>query len=676
MGTGRPVFNEARTGNKVTAISAAMSGPARLAPIADDAGARYHDLGTEPPLSAGTPSIGVPARRAVSMRWLAGTILTGVTSFVLVGGALIAALNNQNVVATAPQSADIAMLSIGGNGEKGDRIVPVAAPPATREVIPVSTVVREGDRDLIQLRDYVLIRTALTVSNPDGVEIPAYDPVTIVGEAADGDAPAAAPAPGDFARGGVEGGNAAVRTVAFPIDAPPPRGPDIGITEIEEIVHRSARDLFGGGLPPGAFAYANAVGMGIGAGDPSADPFAALGMRMIPENVSYLGKTNDEGLSRDEQLIPLAETTLEDVLGETGMSVADMDSALTVLGALVDTAALDDEHRVRIAMGALDAGAERTVLRVSIYEDTAHQATVARDDGGRFVRADEPPPLGELAATPAPAPRQSAGALPRLYEAIYLTANDEGVPREQINELVRIFAFDLDMQARIGPADSLTLFHSAPSDTPGEEAAILFAAINSGGSATAYYRFQGEDGVVRYYDAEGRSADNFLLRKPMSTGEMRSPYGNRLHPILGVYRLHSGVDWSAPYGTPIVAAGDGEIVRMEWNSGGYGRFTVIQHRNSYETAYAHQSSFAQGLSVGDTVRQGQVIGYVGSTGLSTGNHLHYEVRINGQTVNPLTIRLPEGDVLTGNQLAAFEEQRDQINDLLGLDESGNRVAAR
>ena len=178
-----------------------------------------------------------------------------------------------------------------------------------------------------------------------------------------------------------------------------------------------------------------------------------------------------------------------------------------------------------------------------------------------------------------------------------------------------------------------------------------------GGVATSYYRFQTEDGVINYYDANGASADNFLLRKPMSGGEFRSGYGNRLHPVLGVYRLHSGVDWSAPAGTPIVAAGDGEVVRLEYSSGGYGRYTVVRHANGYETAYAHQSAFAQGLAIGDRVRQGQVIGYVGSTGLSTGNHLHYEVRINGQTVNPLTIRLPEGRVLTGDELVAFQQAR-------------------
>jgi murein DD-endopeptidase MepM/ murein hydrolase activator NlpD len=218
------------------------------------------------------------------------------------------------------------------------------------------------------------------------------------------------------------------------------------------------------------------------------------------------------------------------------------------------------------------------------------------------------------------------------------------------------------------------LFRGVEEGGDGGPQPILFASVTTGGATTTYYRFQTPDGVVKYYNADGYSADNFLLRKPMSGGELRSHYGMRLHPVLGVYRMHAGVDWSAPRGTPLVAAGDGLIVQMEYNSGGYGYYTVIRHELGYETAYAHQSGFAPGLAEGDTVRQGQVIGFVGSTGLSTGNHLHYEVRINGQTVNPLTVRLPEGRVLTGDELVAFQEQRDQINALLGF-QPGTEIAA-
>ena len=214
--------------------------------------------------------------------------------------------------------------------------------------------------------------------------------------------------------------------------------------------------------------------------------------------------------------------------------------------------------------------------------------------------------------------RVVSGVLPRLYEALFLTGIEQEMPPEQINDLIRIFAFELDMQARIGPADSVRVVLPVAGSRrdrrrPGRDPFRLRDL--GGGGANSYYRFQTPDGVVKYYDAEGRSADNFLLRKPMSGGEYRSGYGNRLHPILRVYRLHNGVDWTAPYGAPIVAAGDGVVVEAKYNSGGYGNYTVIQHANGYETAYAHQSRIAPGIEPGATVRQGQVIGYVGSTGL-------------------------------------------------------------
>ncbi len=186
-----------------------------------------------------------------------------------------------------------------------------------------------------------------------------------------------------------------------------------------------------------------------------------------------------------------------------------------------------------------------------------------------------------------------------------------------------------------------------------------------GGVAKRYYRFRtNDDGVVDYYDEEGKSAKKFLMRKPMTTGVIRSTFGWRIHPILGYRRLHTGVDYAAPKGTPIYAAGNG-IVEKAGRSSGYGNLTLLRHTNGYETAYGHQSAFAQGIAPGVRVRQGQLIGYVGSTGLSTGPHLHFEIRVNGQPVDPLRIRLPRGRALEGDYLTAFDQERDRIDNLLG-----------
>lgn len=195
------------------------------------------------------------------------------------------------------------------------------------------------------------------------------------------------------------------------------------------------------------------------------------------------------------------------------------------------------------------------------------------------------------------------------------------------------------------------------------------------GETRKFYRFRTpDDGVVDYYDETGRSAKKFLMRKPIRNGRFRSGFGMRRHPILGYKRMHKGVDWAAPRGTPLMAAGDGTIVEAGWKSG-YGRWIKIRHANGYESGYAHQQKFAPGIAKGVRVTQGQVIGYVGTTGLSTGPHLHYELRVNGRLVDPMRIRLPRGRTLDGAILRAFERERARIEALMNKPPVSTRLAS-
>ena len=190
------------------------------------------------------------------------------------------------------------------------------------------------------------------------------------------------------------------------------------------------------------------------------------------------------------------------------------------------------------------------------------------------------------------------------------------------------------------------------------------------------FRFQApDDGTVDYFDEAGRSLKKFLIRKPIADGQLRSGFGYRRHPILGYSKMHTGVDWSNRIGTPIMAAGNGTVIKAEWDSG-YGRRVEVQHANGYVTAYSHQSAFARGIAPGARVRQGQLIGYVGSTGLSTGPHLHYEVIVNGHFVDPMKIRVPRGRELEGRMLADFKRQREQVETLLQRAGGQNRFAQR
>jgi murein DD-endopeptidase MepM/ murein hydrolase activator NlpD len=194
---------------------------------------------------------------------------------------------------------------------------------------------------------------------------------------------------------------------------------------------------------------------------------------------------------------------------------------------------------------------------------------------------------------------------------------------------------------------------------------VLFASLTLSGKKKAIYRFKGDDGHTEYFDEEGRSAQKALMRTPIDGARLSSGFGQRRHPILGYNKMHRGVDFAAPSGTPIYAAGNGTIV-YAGRKGGYGNYIRIRHNGNYDTAYAHMTGFARGMRVGRRVNQGQVIGYVGTTGRSTGPHLHYEVLRQGQQVNPMRIRMPSGRTLAGAEMKRFQGLRAALDQRYAL----------
>jgi murein DD-endopeptidase MepM/ murein hydrolase activator NlpD len=193
---------------------------------------------------------------------------------------------------------------------------------------------------------------------------------------------------------------------------------------------------------------------------------------------------------------------------------------------------------------------------------------------------------------------------------------------------------------------------------------VRYVSLTVSGETKRYYHYQtADDGTYDYYDETGKSAKKFLVRKPVPIGIMRSGFGERNHPLLHYMKTHTGVDWAAPFGTPIFAAGNGAVEEIGVK-GGYGKYIRLRHANGYETAYGHMTAFARGLNVGSRVRQGQVIGFVGSTGLSTGAHVHFEILVNDRFVDPMRIKLPRGRVLDGISLALFQKNREQLDSLM------------
>lgn len=275
-------------------------------------------------------------------------------------------------------------------------------------------------------------------------------------------------------------------------------------------------------------------------------------------------------------------------------------------------------------------------------------------------------------------PVMASRDLPSIYDGIYRAALSYGLSKELTGQMVRLLASSVDLQAPLRPTDGLEVFYSA-ADESGKAAAdseLLFLRARFGDTTTSLYRFQDpSDNSVDYFDENGKTNRQFLIRNPVPNGVFRSGFGMRRHPILGYSRMHTGVDWGAPSGSPIIAAGSGTVEKAGWDSGGYGNQTIIRHPNGYESSYNHQSAIAKGVVAGAKIRQGQVIGWVGTTGESTGPHLHYEIIVNGTKVDPMKVRLPDGKSLNGGTLAKFEQERQRIDDLLSSAEKNRQLAA-
>jgi murein DD-endopeptidase MepM/ murein hydrolase activator NlpD len=424
------------------------------------------------------------------------------------------------------------------------------------------------------------------------------------------------------------------------------------------MVRQQAPFLSEGTVEVASLPYIDPARFDFASAEPNA--FNAMSVAIAPENISLIEKT--EGLaSIEDKVVVIAQgDSMRKLLAAEG---ADESAAASIQAALVANFSFNFRAGQRLRLGLApdpETGAIRPV-RVSLYEaNDRHIATVALSDTGNYVQAQEPPLNGALVAEAEEA--NTIGALPTLHEGLWGSGLTLDVSEDILKKLVHIFSYDVDYQARLSPSDSLEVIYSADSGEEGAE--ILYAALSLGSDTHRFYRFRDpEDGSVDYYDEGGKSAQKFLVRKPVAQGRFTSAFGMRRHPILKRNRMHSGIDWAAPSGTPIMAAGVGVVEKIGRRSG-YGRSITLRHTGGYETTYNHMSGYAKGLEVGDEVAQGQVIGYVGSTGLSTGPHLHYEVLVNDRFVDPMKIRVPRTSELQGAELIAFEEERERIDDLL------------
>lgn len=291
---------------------------------------------------------------------------------------------------------------------------------------------------------------------------------------------------------------------------------------------------------------------------------------------------------------------------------------------------------------------------VELQADPAHLIVASRSTDGGFASREVTRPL------------QHSTRLIRgqIDSSLFESAQDLGMHPDALAGLIRMFSYDVDFERDVQQGDTFEALYDREVDENGKAVsggAIRYAALILGGEKKELFRFTpAGDDEAGYFDRNGAVAQKALLKTPIDGARLSSRFGMRRHPILGYTRMHKGIDFAAPVGTPVMAAGDGHI-EMAKRNGDYGKYIRIRHNSGYSTAYAHLSGFADGVRAGGRVRQGQIIGYAGTTGRSTGPHLHYEILIGGQQVNPQSVKLPVSSALTGTQLAAFRSLADSID---------------
>ena len=334
---------------------------------------------------------------------------------------------------------------------------------------------------------------------------------------------------------------------------------------------------------------------------------------------------------------------------------------------LTDTSS-DDDTSGNLA-NAQPATAEpiTRLLSITFSPSIEHDIAVTRAADGSFAANDTVKQLVSHV--------HRAGAT--INSSLYLSAMQAGIPADVVVQMIKMFSYKVDFQRDIHPGDSFEVFYDyyyTPQGQPAKDGNISYATMRLGGREIALYRYQPDpDEPADYFDAHGQSAKGMLMKTPVDGARITSGFGMRFHPILGYSRMHKGVDFGVPIGTPVMAAGSGAIEFMGWESG-YGKFVLLNNGNGYETAYGHLSRFAPGLHQGSRVRQAQVIAYSGMTGMATGPHLHYEIRINKVQVNPTKVKIAQGRKLQGRDLRDFLVMRLHIDSELASTKLETKVA--
>ncbi len=639
------------------------------------------DLGNDPPIILKDGQRVPFTNQNTSLRWFIGTFLTGFTALVLILGALIFAFDTNFSLAVIHDPTELLPeseydTSINSLSIKSDRKLNLDAQYSSRKNIQINTIKRVGQRDNVISNPFILVTSTLHTKIDSELtdQIPKFNPLKLsqieTGEVT-------STIIGNALYNAKVKGNVAISVLDFPVENAFVSS-DLTYTsdDIEDLIRNELFNDVTVSDIPNNFEI-------IDTREQKTDSTISLPENRVlieTENVSYFQKSNQ--ISRIEGLEEVYDTFEEgdnfsELLFSHGFTEQEVQSTIRVIERNVPNQIPVVGQRLRIAFTqGKGTSREWKPIRVSFYSDLHHILSIALADNGHFELGKAPTTAFPSDAFMVAKRTTVSGQTPTLYNSIYQTALKQNIPTAVINELVRLYLYELDFNAKVRLGDSFQILYESIQENTNEPPEILYSSLTTGGVNRTFYRYQiPNSGIVDYFDNKGNSASKFLVRKPILIGKFKSGFGMRKHPILGDKRMHSGVDWSAPIGTAVIAAGDGEIRRANWISG-YGRRVEIQHTDGYRTTYSHLQKFSKDIKKGAKVSQGQVIGYAGSTGLAVGSHLHYEILINNKYVDPMRIQLPRVQELSGNNLNDYTSTVERLNNILNSHTNNDKFVSQ
>lgn len=618
-------------------------------------------------------------RRDGRFRWVLSTFLAAGVGTVAIGvvlfGSLDPAMTREGVLPALHQFREARLprpaVFRGSEGlnwsvPKSDLLQMASATMGAKHIIHEQVQIRRDNRPFIQIRPYMRIVARLSEVPKDAVDaVPPFNPIKLYATEADSE---------ESGDGASENrSDVSIRVVELLGGMLPNEdGQELDDTEVAQLVARAAEEAqnleMRPSLQPGdPSLQEEPVADDAAATQVATDTSPAPNTTVLFKSVASPDELSDELENSEVRVIRVARgDSLTRILQRLGAERWQINAMLQAARPTFPENALLPGQEVHVTLvPSLLAPDKLEPVRFSIFSEAHdHRVTVYRNTAGEYSASKEPF-QDRLASVALDNGDRSHSA--SLYASIYHAAMAEGVPPDTILEILRIHAYETDFRRRVSHGDVIDFFFDVKEDdgydsTPGE---LLYSGITAGGESRRFWRYRTPDGLVDYYDEYGNNSKRFLMRRPVrgETIRLTSGYGMRMHPVINVPKMHTGIDWAAPIGTPILAAGNGTIEEAH-RKGGYGNYVRIRHANGYQTTYAHMSRIAPNIKQGLKVKQGQVIGYVGCTGLCSGPHLHYEVLVNNRFVNPLTLQVPRERQLTGRQLADFQKERARIDDLM------------